>query len=769
MVTHQEVFLVDTTFLFENAHKVFFGAPLFIKNGQDNTFTFGFMRDLLRIRQAFGISNGILIVGEETYSVTSKDKITKALPLLTEMGFPIIHMPNQSVLDLISTLSSQVSHIITQDETVLQFAKDKLPVILFKNSIDFEVMYPNSIISKIGVGPKYISTYMALTKGSHNATTLTKLQAIRVIELFGDLEQIYGHLSDIKLIILRKKLISGKDDFLSNYSRIRIKETQLSFSFSLSGLKWRLNSNKIASLLKSYGFYSLVRLLKLRTKVHLAPETYKKETTSYTPVIDSNGLEELETLMSSAKLCSVDTESDDKNPHQATLFGVAFSRKKGESFFVSLIENDLRDITPEDVISSLKRLFSKSTQFIGHNIKYDCLLLRRNGLKIKSIHFDTMLAAYDCYGDWDLFNLKYLSERLLGKIIKSYKDVVKKDQTFLELPFKEIVKHACEDADVTLRLYQVLIKEMERKGITKQYFCRTMIKLRKLVDLEYGGISVNSNKLKKIRKSILDEVLNMKQTAWDEIGKPFDIDSQKELRIVLNEALDLREFIGYKRVTLPALEQLAINRPIVQLIVKYKRKRKQLMAIDSIIKNIREGKIYPSFNQTKSSYGQLAAKNPNLFDAEPMSNIKSCFNKTIRSYFKNAQRSLDVLEKLSEDVNLINDRVGRNRRNKFMEAHPLMKNVDQDDLLLSLVIGYSDAKLSRRFMVDYLKLSTIRLDLTERYAMLFSWLDGFRKHTAKQGYAKSSDALKYLSGLRSSNIAKRGKAMESAVRWLVQY
>jgi len=108
-------------------------------------------------------------------------------------------------------------------------------------------------------------------------------------------------------------------------------------------------------------------------------------------------------------------------------------------------------------------------------------------------------------------------------------------------------------------------------------------------------------------------------------------------------------------------------------------------------------------------------------------------------------------------------------KNNFMTNHPLMGNLDQDELLLSIVIGYSDAKLSQRFMIDHLTLATIQHDLRERYPTLFHWIDEFRMYTTKQGYAQMGHIRRYFDGLKSSNIGKRKRASENAVRWLIQY
>lgn len=766
----QTGFVIDTTFIFENVHSGFLGAGLYTKNGCDNTFVFGFLRDLLRIRQALGINNGIAAIGEDAYSVTSKEDIERTLLVLRKMELPFVHKPNQTILDICATFRSSASYIVTGNEKLLQLATDRMHIIFSSNSRDYDVMTPEKIRSKIGVNPEYIPTYLALTKGGERSFRLTKRQAVRSIELYGDLDGIYKHLSAFSSTVARKKLTLGMDTFFSNDSRNKISTARPSIFVDFSDFVWDLENHRVEALLRSYGFYSLIRLLEPPPAGSLADyaSTGKNESISYNAVLDSEGLITLEALISSSKLCAIDTETDDKDPHQATLFGVSFSVKKGEAFFVPLIENDLEGITPEDVISSLKRI-AKATDFIGHNIKYDYLVLRKHGIKIGSVHFDTMLAAYECYGDWDFFNLKYLTERLIRKTIKSYKDIVKKEQTFLDLPFKELVRHGCEDADVTLRLYETLKAELKKRGITEQYYNETLSLAEKLGETEYRGISVNSDKLNKIRDGLVNEVVNLKKAIYDKAGTSFEIDSQKELKVFLKETLSLGKYVSSNTMTSSSLERLAINRPVVRLIVEYKRGQKEIRSIDSIAATIIKDRVYPTFNQLKSAWGQLTSKKPNLFGLERIPNLKECFGKTVRHHFKDAKRSLDILCDLTKDVNLECDRVGKMGKNNFMISHPLMGNLDQDELLLSIVIGYSDAKLSQRFMIEYLTHSSIKHDLRKRYSILFHWIDEFRLYTTKQGYAQMGHIRRYFDGLKSSNIGKRKRALEYAVRWLIKY
>jgi hypothetical protein len=341
------VFVIDTTFIFESVHSGFLGAGLYTNNGCDNTFVFGFLRDLLRSRQILGINNGIAAIGEDAYSVTSKEDIERTLLFLRKMELPFVHKPTQTILDICATFCSSASYIITGNEKLLQLATDRMHIIFQSNSRDYDVMPIERIRSKIGVNPENIPTYLALTKDGEMSVRLTKRQAVRLIEVYGDLDGIYEHLSEFTSTVVRKKLTSGKDTFFSNYSRNKISAARPSIPVDFSDLAWDLENHRVEALLRSNGFYSLIRLLEPPTLGNLAHYASKGkiESTSYNAVLDSEGLATLEALISSSKICAIDTETDDKDPHQATLFGVSFSVKKGEAFFVPLIENDLKGLT----------------------------------------------------------------------------------------------------------------------------------------------------------------------------------------------------------------------------------------------------------------------------------------------------------------------------------------------------------------------------------------------------------------------------------------
>ncbi len=247
-----------------------------------------------------------------------------------------------------------------------------------------------------------------------------------------------------------------------------------------------------ARVLREYDFLSLVRLLPPPTTAGVTVQAKEKSDAAYKAVRNEAEMREMEALISRAEVCAIDTEGSDKDPRRASLFGVAFSVKAGEAFYVPVTGADLERTPPEAVTARLRRLLGGRPKFVGHNLKFDFVLLRRHEITIKHVFFDTMLAAYECFGDWEFFNLSAVASKLLGKNIKRYKDLVGQGETLLDVPFNELVEHACADADMTLRLYHRLREELEKQALSEQFSNGAMALLRILADKECDGVRLNA-------------------------------------------------------------------------------------------------------------------------------------------------------------------------------------------------------------------------------------------------------------------------------------
>ncbi len=771
MVIPENRFIIDAAFIVERAHKAFFGAPLITAAGKDHTFTFGCVRDFLRLRRNLGIKAGVIILGRETYSVSNRDSVLDLIVILKELRIPHVHDPLNPGLHVIDLMRSGFTHIVTADRKCLQFCTDELVVVLPRqdNQNEWDWMSSDALKTTMGIVAKDVPTYLALTDSSSSAA-FTNIQAIKLVESYGNVDSIYRNLGQVASVPIRRKLAECETSIRQCYAENRCEHA--GYPRLSPGENESLNELDTANtrqLLVRYGFHSLLTLLATPLEVRPSSRRRQRHSEFYRAVVDREHLQELESVVRASKLCSIDTESDDKDPREATLLGISFSVKDGEAYFVPLDETNLKDLTQNDVLKVLGRICSADVDFVGHNIKYDCLILRRSGVRLKHVHFDTMLAAVECHGDWPFFNLPYVCKRYLGKDIKSYSDLVSDGSTFRDLPLREMANHACQDADVTRRLYPVLMAKLQERGVTGQFFNRTMTHCRRLGNLEFDGIAVNVVRIERITERLSEQVARLRSEIFAMVGKDFDLESQQALSEVLREVANLRGYIGPIRLTVSALEHLAIAEPIARLIVEVRRLRKQIARLESISAAAHGGKIYPLFNQIKSRTGLVASVGPSIFDIEGVSELKSCFDRRVHDLFVNAKTSLRLLAEVTKDPVLISVTASKSNVDPVVAKHPLMQELDSDELLLRLAVGQSDTALSKKFLVDRFKITTMRQDLEKRYQTMFRWLNNFRRWARTKGYATNGDLRKYIDGLKSADVARRGQSLEHAVRWLIRY
>ena len=189
--------------------------------------------------------------------------------------------------------------------------------------------------------------------------------------------------------------------------------------------------------------------------------------------------------------------------------------------------------------------------------------------------------------------------------------------------------------------------------------------------------------------------------------------------------------------------------------------------MESIAAAAKGNKVYPLFNQVRSSSGRLSSSHPSLFDEAGLDLVKPCVGTALRVFFPNRRKALDCLEADSKDRNLKSDRSQLRPGNKFMAKHETMKQLDHDEFLLSVICRESGPAMSRRFTLERMKVDSACHDLRMRYGDLFQWLTKLRQEAAKRGYAAGPKGQKYLAGLKSSNIEKRMRAADACVRWRI--
>lgn len=762
------LFVIDATFLLEATRKTFHGAPLLKdSNGHDTTMLFGFARDLCRLRNRLGARNALIVVGDDRTDLPETVR-TDIIDFLQRLHVPVVQSKGARAGDLCAGLNSRCNWIVTSNKAMLQLINDQCGVIFPKKGGEIDIVTNKSIQQRFGVHPHQVPSFLTLTDKSGHDPALSHRQAVRFLELYGSLEAGLEEAQASDLDQVRRKLLARRGVLLERCHALRFSAASWGGMIrSLPSLtRFIDNEEEAASVLKMYGFWSLIRLLPLSDITVNISEMLGGETSAdYRAVRTRADFDQLEKLVKTAQVCAIDTEASDKDPRNASLYGVAFSVRERQGIYVPLTQADLDGVSSDEVRAWLSELFKGGTNFIGHNIKYDYVILWKHGIKVSAVHFDTMLAAGECFGDWEFFNLGEVSRKLLGKTIKRYGDIVEKGQTFLDVPFKELVDHACTDADMALRLYRRLSEELRKRGIEEVFLKERMGLLASLAERECEGVSIDVKRITAYAARFEKQADNLKKAIFEKASFEFDLNSPKATDDALRKMDSLREKIGLRGPTQSEMEQLAWRDPLIERIVRYRRIRKKLRDIDSIINATKKGKVFPLFSQIRSPHLSFTSAGPNMDEALRAGAVT---DELLCNEWADGKRSLHRLQQVTGDA-VLKDELVEGRRPGFKSGDSDVDRLEQLDVVLSTTIGLSDAAMCKRFLISPEKAANIRINLRGRYEIAFEWLDRFCKEAMAQGYAEYAGQRKYIEGLRSSNIDKKNKAAKAAVRWLLHY
>jgi DNA polymerase-1 len=759
-------FLIDATFLLGDAEKAFLGVAAIVDSrGRNNSIVYGAVRDMLRLRRTLGIAIGAIVVGVEAATVSTTPNIENFVDCLRALGTYVLHEPDAGVGTLCRSIlkDRQEWWIVTRDKALMQLAGPRCGIIVTAEDAAQEVVTAEKLVADFGIRPDQVPSFLALTEGG-SESALSRKQAVRLLEVHGTLHGLFRNPAAIETSPkIKKYLIANKIVLLGRSGELTIKNGDLRAVRTRELVRHDDDSKR---KLKEYGFPSLGRLLAHPGQVDLATEVNDRGI-AYVPVVDRAGLRDLKKAISGAEFCAVDTESSDKDPRKASLFGVAFSVREGQAFYVPIIQADLHGISTNSVLKEFRELLAKPVKVIGHNLKYDYVLLKRYGIQIAVPNFDTMLAAHECFGDWDFFNLGAVAKRLLGKEIKRYRDLVEDGQTLLDVPFKDLVEHGCADADMALRLHGHLRKILRQKGIEDQFTKNVMPLMRLLGDRESNGLRISIRVIARKRDVLVKEIAAAQAAIFAKVGKKFDLDSLRDIETALQSIDGIRERISRQSLRQNQLEQLAQSNDVVRQIVQYLRMRKRLKQLETICKVEEGGRVFPLFSQVKSAHGSISSSDPKLFDLHGGVPAGAVLDKEIRQLMPNENRALDILQALTGDRELKRDR--QTGKGKFtIGDETALAGLDHADALISIAIGLPNAALCKHFLIDPRRASVVRELVVGRYAKLFAWLDDYRKKVVSVGFASVGERRRYWDGLGSSDIEKRNKAVQAAVRWLIE-
>ncbi len=442
--------------------------------------------------------------------------------------------------------------------------------------------------------------------------------ALSLIKIFGSMDQLYKQLDKIAKKKQRHNLVQYKEQALLSRDLVKI-NTSVPIPFNPEKYKFQApDHNKLATLFKELEFRQLQQAF---------PKQSDLSTKKYQAVLDMDVFVHLIEQLESAEIFAMDTETTSKDPIAAELVGLSFSLEPNEAFYIPCRHDYLGAPVQLElkVVLNLLRpvLENPDIKKIGQNIKYDWIVLRRNGINLAGIIFDTMLASYLLNPSKRAHSLDQIALDYLDHKTISYQEIAGKGRkalSFSEVTLDKAVPYACEDADITLMAYRVLSPMLEEAGLAGLLNNVEMPLVPVLMEMEMTGVCVDKDKLEVLSKLFQHHLEKLDNRIYSIAGEKFNIKSSQQLGHILFEKLELpvqkktRKKTGYS-TDVNVLTVLAEKHEFPKLILRHrslaKLKSTYTDALTSLI-NPETGRIHTSFNQTVTATGRLSSSGPNL-------------------------------------------------------------------------------------------------------------------------------------------------------------
>ncbi|MDH5932847.1 DNA polymerase I [Vibrio splendidus] len=587
--------------------------------------------------------------------------------VIRAMGLPLISIPGVEADDVIGTLASQASAmgmpvlISTGDKDMAQLVDDNVTLI---NTMTNVVMDREGVIEKFGIPPELIIDYLALMgdkvdnipgiPGVGDKTATALLQGI------GSIEKLYQNLDDIAALGFRgsktmaKKLADNKDNADMSYQLATIKLDVELEETPESLVKAQPNIDELIKLYGQLVFKSwLNELLEggsgvveadersaatgagtVRSSASATASTVEMNTSAvtidrsnYETILDEASFNVWLEKLKAAELFAFDTETDSLDYMVANLVGLSFATEEGVAAYVPVAHDYLdapQQLDRDWVLEQLKPILEDDAQAkVGQNLKYDMSVLARYGIEMKGIKHDTMLASYVFNSVGGKHDMDSLALRFLQHSCISFEQIAgkgKKQLTFNQIELGEASPYAAEDADVTLRLHNRLMENIEQDEKLKTIYEEIEVPLIPVMSrIERTGVFIDDMLLGAQSQEIAVRLDELEQKAYEIAEQEFNMNSPKQLQAILFEKMGLpvikKTPSGAPSTNEEVLQELALDYPLPKLIIEYRGLAKlKSTYTDKLPKmiNAETGRVHTSYHQAVTATGRLSSTDPNL-------------------------------------------------------------------------------------------------------------------------------------------------------------
>jgi len=611
--------------------------------------------------------------------------------LVQALNMPVYELEGFEADDVLGTLGRQASEqgidtvIVTGDADTMQLVNDKVKVLYPRPRASFsdsDLFDEAAVVAKYEIKPENVADYKAL-KGDPSDNIpgvkgIGEKTAVKLIQQFGSLEQIYTRLDEVTPLKLQT-LLSENEAIARQCKELTTIVTKAPVTLNLEEAQAsHFNRSKVADLFRELEFSSLLNKLPPSAEepqlfeTPLQTEAGPSVKRDYHLVNTSEALEALVKRLSASASFAFDTETVGLNSIQAQLVGISVSPTPGESYYIPVGHigmMQLPQLPLQQVVERLKPIFEDATKSkIAHNGKFDMEVLNGVGINVTNLTFDTMVASY-LLSEPSL-GLKSLAFALLRVEMAPISDLMGSGSKQIPMSQVEIEKasdYSCADADMTGRLSEILSNELRRQDLWQLFDEVEMPLVPVLLDMEENGIKLDIGLLSRLSGELGEQITMLEGEIYNRAGQKFNINSPSQLATVLFEKMQLeapkKKGGGYSTAA-DVLESLRDANPIIGYILEYRQLTKlKSTYVDALpeLVNPKTGRIHTSFNQTRTATGRLSSSDPNLQNIpirdEQGRRMREAFVAPAGSYLLGADYSqidLRSLAHLSQDENLLN-------------------------------------------------------------------------------------------------------------------
>lgn len=762
--------------------------------------------------------------------------------MLKVMAIPAISIPNYEADDVIGALAKQAEkagyevYMVTPDKDYAQLVTEQCR--MYRPATKgYELWGPQEVCAKFELEtPAQIIDYLGLVGDTADNIPGCKgigpKTASQLLRTYHTLEGIYEHLAELKPGV-RGKLEEHKEMTLFSRYLATIR-TDIDFDFPLTDLaRKKAPLGHIKQLFDEYEFRTLQKRVEQIASISTGQSPYEREPTlfdlpTYTAeekveesgemsLFDQANLysnkekkqladiphtykivttdEERAALwqrLSETTAFAFDTETDGLDALTCSIVGASFAPAEGEAYFLPLPQDKE---TVQTWLSPLANLMRNSSILkVAQNAKFDLKVLQRYGIEGVTPLFDTLLAHYLIAPERP-HNLDALAEQYLNYVTIRYEELspLKKFDLRTDVSLEKLTDYAAEDADVTLRLYPLLQKELQEGNMEKLFEEIEMPLLDVLKRMEERGIRLDIERLQEVGKGLNEEILKLEETIYKEAGHPFNISSPKQVGQVLFEEMKIstkpRKTRGGGYATgEEVLILYAPQHPIAQYILDYRGVRKLMNTYIEALPDLlyADGKLHTTFNQAIAATGRLSSSNPNLQNIP----IRTTIGQEIRSalipdnsdyLFLSADYSqieLRLLAHFSGDEHLIQsfcngEDIHRNTAARIYKVTNEEVTARQRSFAktanFGIIYGISSFGLSQRLHIPTREAQELIDNYFASYPTIQTFIEQCKETARTKGYAETlSGRRRYLPDINSQSITVRNFAERNAVNAPIQ-